>query len=127
MAQILLLEPDAKLGSLYKEILSKDFDVEHCRMSFDAISILDKKTIDIVVLELQIALHNGIEFLYEMRSYSEWQNIPVILHTNVSPQWYENCGTLKDQLNITAYLYKPVTKLHMLRTAVRDQFLVSNV
>jgi DNA-binding NtrC family response regulator len=120
MIRVLLLEPDNKLGKIYEAALLNFYDVERCQMAEQAIAMLDKKTFDVVVLEIQIALHNGIEFLYEMRSYSEWQSIPVIIHSHISPQWFEQCGVLKEQLNIAKFLYKPTTKLQTLCLSIQE-------
>jgi DNA-binding response OmpR family regulator len=118
MANVLLLEPDNLLGQIYQQSLSKKHYVVHCKMAETAISELDNNRIDLVILELQIALHNGMEFLYEIRSYPEWQNIPVMLLTHVAPKTLEQCSTLHTQLNITACLYKPTTTLATLRELV---------
>jgi replicative DNA helicase len=44
-----------------------------------AIAAADSQKPDVVVLALEMARHNSIEFLYEFKSYSEWQNVPVLL------------------------------------------------
>src|ERR1700741_3726207 len=83
---VLLIEPDKKLGGVYKAALEQaGHAVEMVAHAQDAVHTADEQKPDVVVLELQLAKHNGIEFLYEFRSYSEWQNIPVVLLTMVPP------------------------------------------
>jgi len=125
MARILLLEPDLQLGTIYSKYL-RDFGhkVDHCREAGHAIEVMDKADIEIVILELQIALHNGIEFLYEMRSYPEWQNIPIIINSSVPKQILEQNKLLQKHLNIAEVLYKPTTKLKMLSECVRRNLSV---
>ena len=119
MAYVLLLEPDIVLGSTYEQALtSAGHKVTHSRTAQDALHQIDRGGADIVITELQLALHNGIEFLYEFRSYREWQDIPVIILSNVSPKNNSVGRYLWDNLNVSAYLYKPATKLRSLLDSV---------
>lgn len=125
MVNILLLEPDAHLGGLYAESLKlAGHNVQHSKEAGQAISILDAHDIDIVILEVQIALHNGIEFLYEMRSYPEWQGIPIIINSIVPKQILEQNKMFKKQLSIAEILYKPTTTLDTLVSSVKRNLSV---
>jgi len=63
-------------------------------------------------------MHNGIEFLYELRSYTDWQNIPVVVLSHV-PYWSGGITVaLWQHLRIAAYHYKPLTKLSDLLRSV---------
>ncbi len=73
----------------------------------------DKQTPDLIILELQLAGHNGLEFLYELRSYNEWQNLPVIVLSHVPPHTFKD-SVAWPLVNVQAYLYKPTTKLKKL-------------
>ena len=76
---------------------------------------------DIVIVELQLVDHSGIEFLYEFRSYVDWQQIPVIILTNVPESEFAGSQSLlRDDLNVQAYLYKPLTSLQKLIQFVDD-------
>lgn len=80
---------------------------------------------DIVVLELQLIEHSGIEFLYEFRSYSDWRNIPVIVHSHVPAQEFgASEKLLSKHLGIGEYLYKPHTTLNQLLRSVNEQLPV---
>lgn len=119
MTQVLLIEPDIQLADIYEKALRQEgYNVLQCREAGEAIAMLDSFPIELVVIEIQIALHNGIEFLYEMRSYPDWQNLPVIIHSFVPKRIIEQNGKIIEQLNISEVMYKPVTKLHELITAV---------
>lgn len=124
MAQVLLLEPDFQLGAMYESALrAAGHRVQWRRTSQEALHDVDRRMVDIVITELQLALHNGIEFLYEFRSYHEWKNIPVIVLSHVSPEQTGIGRALWDHIKIAAYHYKPRTKLRDLITAV-DSALV---
>lgn len=127
MAQILLIEPDSLLAATYSQALVGDgHEVMACAGAQSAIMAADQTTPGIVVLELQLIEHSGIEFLYEFRSYPEWQAIPVVVQTGVpAGEFADNWQLLKRELGVKAYLYKPQTSLHQLLISVRDQLSVT--
>jgi DNA-binding response OmpR family regulator len=116
MSRVLLIEPDKILAKVYTEILSaNEYEVDIATGAQSAIMAADENTPDIVVLEIQLTEHSGIEFLYEFRSYSEWQNIPVIIQSHVPPsEFTQSWQLLKGELGVRAYLYKPQTNLRQL-------------
>lgn len=117
MARILLIEPDRVLAEIYGEMLRQaGYDTSYSPDAQMAIHSIDDATPDIIVLELQLARHNGVEFLYELRSYPEWESIPVIV-LSMLPELQ-----VKDslrQLGIAAYHYKPQTNLKNLLGTVK--------
>lgn len=121
---ILLVEPDRILGEAVKIALEAcSYDVTWKRTAQTALDALDDPLAsglpDLIILELQLGLHNGIEFLYEIASYPEWQHIPVIVHTiNVKAQ-DEMFGESLEQLKVRAVLYKPKTSTAQLVQAVK--------
>ena len=124
MATLLLIEPDESLALTYKGALRHAGHTVHHSVDIrDAIHTLDEHQIDLIVLELQIALHNGIEFLYEMRSYPEWQRIPVILHTSVPFRALNQGDVLSKELHVQVHLYKPTTSLEKLTSTVESELL----
>jgi DNA-binding response OmpR family regulator len=127
MANVLLIEPDATLGRTYMQALQHaGHTVGMASGAQDAINVADSLQPDVVVLELQLAVHNGIEFLHEFRSYPEWQSVPVIVNTHMNPAVLEPVqGTLKRDLGVELCLYKPRTSLEQLLSAVRKQVATS--
>ncbi|MGH7237033.1 MAG: response regulator [Candidatus Saccharimonadales bacterium] len=119
MSKILLIESDKLLARTYKKALEHaGYDVKLAAGAQDAISQADEQTPDLVILELQIAAHNGVEFLYEFRSYPEWQSLPVIINSLVPPGEMDENTVFWDYLAVSAYLYKPRTNLSELIYAV---------
>lgn len=110
---ILLLEPDKILAEVYASaLMNSGHNVSLGTDAQTAIHTIDEKLPDLIIMELLLARHNGVEFLYELRSYSEWTNIPVILLTAV--QRNALSAALQDQLGVNAYLYKPRTDIQKL-------------
>jgi len=126
MAHILLVEPDRLLAETYRQYLVEGgHDVVPCASAQAAILAADQQKPDVVILELQLIEHSGIEFLYEFRSYPEWQGVPVIVQTHVPPNEFAHHGELlQHELGVGAYLYKPLTSLGSLLAAVRVQLPV---
>jgi DNA-binding response OmpR family regulator len=122
MAQILLVEPDRALARTYFEALTgAGHRVQICATAQAAIFCADDIKPDMVILELQLVAHSGIEFLYEFRSYPDWQEIPVIVATNVpAGEFAGSWKLLRDHLAVSRYLYKPLTSLRTLLGAVND-------
>ena len=122
MAEVLLLEPDTILADTYMKALA--YFGHHTRRTVsaqDAVFKVDELRPDIIIVELQLVAHSGIEFLYELRSYAEWQDIPVIIHSCVPPnEFSDSHKLLRDRLGVQHYLYKPQTSLQTLVRAVRE-------
>lgn len=119
MANILLIEPDHVLAGTYRQFLEDaGHSVQVSQSAQSAVRGVDTNLPDVIVLELQLANHNGIEFLYEFRSYPEWQAIPLILHTMIPARALQLPETVMNELNIRGLLYKPSTNLDKLRRTI---------
>jgi DNA-binding response OmpR family regulator len=118
MAKILLVEPAENMGKLLKNALSGNgYQVSWHRDAQSAVHSADRSTPDAVVLELAMPRHNGMEFLHEFRSYTEWVDVPVIIHSMVAPDRTATGQRLMRSLGVVEHLYKPTTKLKkLLRT-----------
>jgi CheY-like chemotaxis protein len=112
---VLLIEPDVVIAqNAYRVLRSAGHTVVLTDDAEAAIHLSDRQVPDVVILELQLAGHNGIEFVHEFRSYPEWQAIPIILFTLVPPQALVLAPEMAQTMNITHYLYKPMTSLKRL-------------
>lgn len=119
VADILLVEPDKLLASTYRQAFeAAGHRVVMTASAQSAIFSADESRPDVVVLELQLIGHSGLEFLYEFRSYPEWQHIPVVICSTVpAGEFGGSWQLLKDQLGVRAYHYKPLVSLQtLLRT-----------
>lgn len=120
MAKVLIIEPDLKLARIYANALKlRQHQVAVAHTAQDAIVEADEAKPAVVILELQLTAHSGIEFLYEFRSYSDWAKVPVIILSNVPPAEFEaSRKLLHDRLGVVAYHYKPQTSLQTLLHAI---------
>jgi DNA-binding response OmpR family regulator len=121
MTKILLIEPDILLAQSYAKALEVNgYDVSLATTAQSAITVCDKINPGAIVMELQMANHNGIEFLYEFRSYPEWQDIPVIVLSMIPPVEFKVNSVLWKELSIKDYLYKPHTTLSKLVDSIQS-------
>lgn len=89
--------------------MSAGHSVAHAKTAQQAVFLADEHKPDVVVLEPQMARHNGIEFLYEFKSYPEWQRIPVILLTRQRVDVLEKMSVLGKELSVVQVLAKSDT------------------
>lgn len=126
MTHVLLVEPDLLMARNYYDALkTAGYIVTAVPSAQAAILAADESKPDIVLLELQLVGHSGIEFLYEFRSYADWQNVPLIIHTQIPPSEFAGSRELlMNELGVSTYLYKSQTSLRKLLSAVREVALV---
>lgn len=118
---ILLIEPDKILSQQVAEYLTqKGYEVQPVQSAQEAIVAADKRTPDIIIMELLLARHSGIEFLYEFRTYGEWQKVPVIVLSRVAQSDLNINQKAAEDLGISHILYKPQLKLSRLHDYVED-------
>jgi two-component SAPR family response regulator len=125
---VLLLEPDRLLAQTYERALqTAGHTVTSCARAQTAVYYADDIEPDVVVMELQLAGHSGIEFLYEFRSYTDWQHVPIIILSHVPRnEFANNWENFREQLNIFEYHYKPISTLKMLITSVNDAVQIAS-
>ncbi|HVO86886.1 MAG TPA: response regulator [Candidatus Binatia bacterium] len=112
MPHILLLETDRLLAqNLTKVLEDNGFSVSWQVDPQEAISDIDSSAADLIIMDLVLAGRSGIEFLYEFRSYPDWQKTPILIYSSIPPAELGACANSLDQLKIVAYHYKPATSL----------------
>src|ERR1039458_4053532 len=128
MNKVLLIEPDRILAEVYKRAIEADglTEVMSVTGAQTAIMAADEHRPDLVILEIQLIEHSGLEFLYEFRSYPEWQSIPVLVQTMVPfAKFHDNWHLLRGELGVRAYMYKPQTSLRQLLGSIKEHSLVA--
>jgi DNA-binding response OmpR family regulator len=128
MKHVLLIEPDKVLADIYMKAIEKSlkYSVDVATGAQQAIMLADGHTPDLVIVEIQLIEHSGIEFLYEFRSYVEWQSIPIIIHSIVPfIEFIDSWQLLRNELGVDTYLYKPHTNLKTFLGNVKEHNLVN--
>lgn len=114
-ADILIIEPLEDLAKVLARAFKRNgLSSKIATSAQEAIHQADKTPPKLVLLELLIPGHNGLEFIHEFRSYPEWLKIPIILYSHLAP---EELGLSVDSmadLGIAQHFYKPTTSLDKL-------------
>lgn len=120
MKHILVVEPDTVLANIYKSALQKqEYSVAVAGNAQLAIDQIDAWRPDIVVLELQLGGHGGVEFIYELRSHIDLQDIPIIIHTLTPLQDVKKFSKALDLLKVYTLLYKPTSSIQTLSNKIK--------
>ena len=120
--KILFVEPDVLLAKTYKAALEQaGHQVAVAGTAQAAVHAADRQTPELVILEMQLVSHSGIEFLYEFRSYDDWRSIPVLALSQVPPgEFIDTWELLQTELGVRTFLYKPRTSLAKLLKTVGE-------
>ncbi len=70
----------------------------------DAINVLEKENLDIVLLDLEMPRMNGIELTKHLRSKAEYENLPIIMITSRSTAKHKNLAT---KAGVDGFVTKP--------------------
>jgi len=117
--RILLLSSDRQLSRNTAAFLKlKGYNVSIYSDPQQAVVAADSIKPHLAVVDLALASRSGIEFLYELRSYPDWQSIPVIIMGNQHLLDIEPYLEAFTQLNISQYLSRPLTSLQKLEQEV---------
>lgn len=119
MHRVLILFNDRQLAMRAGEYLKlKGFDTDIHTDPQEAISAADTNSFDIAVVDINLAGRSGIEFLYELRSYREWQEMPVIAVGLARLSEIQDFLPSLGQLNVTQYLPLTLTSLPKLESKI---------
>lgn len=105
---IVCIEPDVVLAKAYKKVFSKNSKgaVVLCLDPQAAIEQIDTKKPDVIVMELQLAPLSGFAFLHELRSYEDFNDIPVVIYSSVPKESFSSNTTTWKTLGVNKYFYK---------------------
>ena len=118
---ILVVEPDRSLSyAIERFMAARDINCVSSVDAQDAIAKADEDKPEAVILELAMPKNNGVAFLQEFRSYTDWLNVPIIIYSRIPQQdtrltehdWKKN--------GVVAYLYKPTCPLSTLQNRLTN-------
>ena len=83
MRRVLIVEDDPTWSMLigrYVDQLSWEFEV--VRSPQEALDVLDDAEVDVIVLDLLLAVETGVALLNEIQAYDDLSDIPILVLTN---------------------------------------------
>lgn len=117
--RVLLIEPDAATAQLVASYLQKKhLEVVVATNAQAAIQVLDQKSVDCIIVEPFMSAHNGVEFLHELRSYTDFATIPVVIYSSHAEVVQMISAPLQVQFGVKGILLKSKTSLQQLLTVV---------
>lgn len=126
MYHVLLVEDDVWLAQLYADTLQADINciVHVAHTASKALDLLDKHSeIGLIVLDMFLPDHNGVEFLHEMASYSDINHLPVIVLSTIYQHDFAMNEERWKHYGVVQYLFKPDTKPQDLVVAIKKQYV----
>lgn len=115
MSKVLLIESDKLLAGNLAQALKRAGHSTAWHVDLQsAVNSIDASMPDAVILDLALAGRSGVEFLYELRSYPEWQDLPIIIWSNLAAEEEAGLRPAFGQLSVAAYHHKPSTPLNRL-------------
>ncbi len=125
---ILLIEPSRLLAEQYCRFFeSRGHSIAWREDAQGGVIAADEQKPDVVIVELLLAGHSGVEFLYEFRSYADWLEVPALLLSNVRREAAKIASETLSRLGVSTYLYKPETSLRKLELSVNKAVAESRV
>lgn len=117
--KVLLVEDDYDLIDMYDTALSAaGYSVATVGNAQEALDYLENKKVDVVVLDLLLPGHNGLDVLHELRTYEDWRKLPVIILSNLNCEDVGISAEHLRELGVAKYLIKSQTKPHVLVQAI---------
>lgn len=127
-ASILIIEPSRDLAQvLAKTFKRKGFSPAIAHTAQEGVETADKTNPQLVIMELIMPVHNGLEFIHEFRSYAEWLNVPIIIYSQMAPSELGVSDKMLGEMGIIRHFYKPTTSLSELAEAAESAFASINI
>lgn len=105
--RILVVEPDKDLARTMKKWLeSEGYSVTVANDGQSALDVLDKDSVDLIILEIMMSGANGIELLQEVRTYDDWQDIPCVIYTRSGLRKSDLSDDVMERMGIKNVFYK---------------------
>lgn len=124
---VLMVEDDIWLAQMYADALESDKScrVLHAATADEALEQLDANSeVELIVLDMFLPEHNGIEFLHEIASYGDLNSLPIVVLSSVSEHDLGMNTERWRHYGVVSYLYKPATKPYDLLVEVKKQIAV---
>jgi len=107
---ILIVDDNEEILEFLERMLKSKYSIAKATDGEDALKILDKETVQLVISDVMMPLMDGFELCRNMKSNFEYSHIPVILLTAKNGIQAKVEGL---ELGADAYIEKPFSKEHL--------------
>jgi signal transduction histidine kinase/ActR/RegA family two-component response regulator len=115
--RILVVDDNAVNRKMVSGILAKGgYEIAMATQGLEAIDVLERQGADLVLMDIQMPVQDGLETTRQIRRKSRWSRLPVIAMTaHAMDGDRENCLAA----GMSGYISKPVHAGHLLHTVER--------
>lgn len=113
--KILIIEDDPIHGKIIHHILENtglNFHLLKAHNGFEALTILEKETPDLILTDWDMPNMSGIDFCKKIRANQDFKNIPVIMCTGIKTS-SENLKTAFES-GVVDFIRKPIDKVELM-------------
>lgn len=114
--QLLIVEDDASLRRLYQSYLMEDFDINMAENGLDALDIIQKQDIKLIISDIHMPLMDGLTFREKLNQEKEQNLIPFIF---ISSNDHQAMLQRTTRMGVDDYLVKPIHKSMLLQSISR--------
>jgi DNA-binding response OmpR family regulator len=109
---VVIVEPDRIIAKLLKrQFAAKNIACDIAPTPDSAMKLIDDSPPDAIITELSLSGHSALEFLYELRTYPDLQDIPVFIYTSTLLEDSVRQSHDWSLLAIAKEFYKPKTSI----------------
>jgi len=110
--KLLIVEDDELNQTIYKAILSKEYEIKICGDDEDFYAALDEREYDLFVMDLALNCgKSGIDLIRELRLMEKYKNTPVIVASAFA---YSKDREIAIAAGTTKFISKPFDKKTLL-------------
>ena len=115
--RVVLIEDEANIAEAIRFLLSREgWQVDVHADGGTAVSVIEAKKPDLVILDLMLPGKSGMEIIRELRELSAFSDLPVLMLT---ARGQLNDREMAERAGVTRFMTKPFSNTEVL-TAVRD-------
>ena len=79
--KILIVDDESEMRDLIRVCLFENYEIEEAKDGEEAISILENKRVDLVLLDVMMPNMNGLDVIKEMKLRERFKEVPIIMLT----------------------------------------------
>ncbi len=119
--KICIIDDDDDIREIYiMKFGLEGFDVVGAKNGEDGLKLIRKEHPDIILLDLQMPVKNGVEVLEELRNDGELSKIPVVVLSNIdSEDMFQEVGRFETRFYLIKSLTTPQKAVDYVREALR--------
>lgn len=119
-AKILLIEDEKDQRDLLRSMLSSEkYQIKECASAEEALDLLEKEDVDLIVSDLRLTGISGADFVEELRQWNS--TTPVIFVSGYGKEQDWTCAVQNHAFALITKPYKRETLLKAVQSAIQER------